>query len=154
MGTQSTDRSRLAGMPLLDEAAIEGLRDTELGGDPEFLAELVVAFLGDSPPRIETLREGLASGDAAAIVQAAHSLKGSSGNFGAMRMQTLCADIERLSRDGHLAPLAPLVERLGVEYALVADRLAELVADTNRRPAAGSRQLRFSARRPPTTRYR
>jgi CheY-like chemotaxis protein len=140
MDTQPTEPARLASMPHLDEAAIAGLRDPDLGGDPEFLVEVVEAFLGDSPPRIEALRVSLASGDTETLSRAAHSLKGSSGNFGAARMQTLCADIERLSRGGQLATLAPLVEQLEGEYALVADRLAELVAETSGQSAAGSRQ--------------
>ncbi len=102
--------------------------------------EVVEAFLGDSPPRLDTLRAGLASGDAESIGRAAHSLKGSSGNFGAMRMQALCADIERLSRAGDLEPLGPLVAQLDVEYGRVADRLAELVAEASGLRAAGSRQ--------------
>src|SRR3954468_18655650 len=102
METQTLDLSTLTSMPLLDEAAIAGLRDPDLGGDPEFLVEVVEAFLADTPPRIETLHTSLASGDGEALGRAAHSLKGSSGNFGAARMQTLCADVERLARAGQL----------------------------------------------------
>ena len=129
MTVQTTEPSRLAALPLLDESAIAALRDPELGGDPEFLVEVVEAFLGDSPPRLQTLRASLEGGDAEAIGRAAHSLKGSSGNFGAMRMQTLCADIERLSRAGELATMEPLVDQLDAEYGHVADRLTELVAE-------------------------
>lgn len=140
MTTQTTEPSRLAALPLLDEAAIAALRDPELGGDPEFLVEVVEAFLGDSPPRLQTLRASLASGDAEGLGRAAHSLKGSSGNFGAMRMQALCADIERLSRADELGPLGPLVAQLEVEYGHVADRLGQLVTETSGQPAASSRQ--------------
>ena len=113
--TMQIDRSSRS-LPMLDEAAIAALRDPDLGGDPEFLVEVVEAFLGDSPPRLQALRASLDRGDAEALGRAAHSLKGSSGNFGAMRMQTLCADIERLARAGELGPLGPLVEQLDVEY--------------------------------------
>jgi hypothetical protein len=44
-------------------------------------------------------------------------------------LQALCADVERLGRAGHLAPLPPLVDRLEIEYNLVAARLAELSAE-------------------------
>ena len=121
--------TQLAALPLLDEAAIAALRDPELGGDPEFLVEVVEAFLGDSPSRLRALRAGFDRGDAEAVGRAAHSLKGSSGNFGAMRMQTLCADIERMARDGQMEPLGPLVSWLDVEYRQVAERLATLVAE-------------------------
>jgi HPt (histidine-containing phosphotransfer) domain-containing protein len=123
------DPARLAALPLIDEAAIGALRDPDLGGDPKFLVEVVEAFLGDSPPRIEALKSSLAGGDADTLGRAAHSLKGSSGNFGAARMQALCADIERLARDGQTEALGPLVVQLDVEYERVADRLVELVAE-------------------------
>jgi signal transduction histidine kinase/CheY-like chemotaxis protein len=123
------DPARLAALPLIDEAAIGALRDPDLGGDPEFLVEVVEAFLGDSPPRIEALKSSLAGGDADTLGRAAHSLKGSSGNFGAARMQALCADIERLARAGQTEALGPLVVQLDVEYERVADRLVELVAE-------------------------
>jgi HPt (histidine-containing phosphotransfer) domain-containing protein len=67
-------------------------------------------------------------------------LKGSSGNFGAMRLQALCADLERLGRESQLTSLEPLVARLEVEYAAVADRLQELVAETTGQPAMPSGQ--------------
>jgi HPt (histidine-containing phosphotransfer) domain-containing protein len=123
------DPARLAALPLIDEAAIGALRDPDLGGDPEFLVEVVEAFLSDSPPRIEALKSSLAGGDADTLGRAAHSLKGSSGNFGAARMQALCADIERLARAGQTEALGPLVVQLDIEYERVADRLVELVAE-------------------------
>ena len=123
--------TQLATLPMLDEAAIAALRDPDLGGDPDFLVEVVEAFLGDSPPRLQALRASLDRGEAEAVGRAAHSLKGSSGNFGAMRMQTLCADIERLARAGELGSLGPLVEQLDVEYEQVAERLAGLVAESS-----------------------
>src|SRR5262249_13441261 len=117
------DLARLAAMPILDDASIAALRDPDLGGDPEFLVEVGDAFFSDTPPRIEALKAGLASGDGETLGRAAHSLKGSSGNFGALRLQAVCADVERLGRAGQLATLAPLVERLESEYNLVAARL-------------------------------
>lgn len=132
---RATEPAQLAALPLLDEAAIAALREPELGGEPEFLAEVVEAFVGDTPPRIASLRTSLVDGDAETLARTAHSLKGSSGNFGAARMQTLCADVERLSRAGEVEALPGLIERLAREYADLADRLAALVAEA----AAGER---------------
>jgi CheY-like chemotaxis protein len=132
------DPTRLDSMPILDDTSIAMLRDPDLGGEPEFLVEVVEAFLSDTPPRIETIKSTLASGDGEGLGRAAHSLKGSSGNFGAARLQAICADVERLGRAGQLTGLPALVERLEVEYALVADRLSELAADASEQ-AVGSR---------------
>ena len=138
MLTHPFELSQLEALPVLEEAAIAILRDPDLGGDPEFLAEVVDAFLVDTPPRIQIVHDSLAHGDAETLGRAAHSLKGSSGNFGAARMQTVCADIERLSRAGQLVGLSPLVDLLDVEYARVAARLEQVVADASKARAAAS----------------
>ena len=120
MTAQTTEPSRLAALPLLDEAAIAALRDPELGGDPEFLVEVVEAFLGDSPPRLQTLRASLEGGDAEAIGRAAHSLKGSCASLGAAQMAALCARLEAMGRG--LAPNADAAEvfaELERQYGLV-----------------------------------
>jgi CheY-like chemotaxis protein len=126
---QPLDPTRLESMPILDDASIAMLRDPDLGGEPEFLVEVVDAFLDDAPPRLETIKSTLASGDGDGLGRAAHSLKGSSGNFGAARLQALCADVEQCARAGQLGGLEPLVERLEAEYALVADQLLALAAE-------------------------
>lgn len=101
--------------------------------------EVVEAFLDDPPSRLAAPRTSLARGDAETLGRAAHSLKGSGGNFGAMRMQTLCAEIDRLSRAGELETLGPLVAQLEVVYRQVADRLVELVAEASGQRSASSR---------------
>ena len=138
MQAQQLDPTWLESMPILDDTSIAMLRDPELGGEPDFLVEVVDAFLDDAPPRLETIRSALASGDGEELGRAAHSLKGSSSNFGAARLQALCAEIERLARAGQPGALAPLVERLEGEYALVADRLTALAAEA-RQGAISSR---------------
>ena len=55
MQTPSIDPWQLEVMPILDDAAIAMLRDP-VGGDPDFLVEVVDAFLSDTPPRIESLQ--------------------------------------------------------------------------------------------------
>jgi CheY-like chemotaxis protein/HPt (histidine-containing phosphotransfer) domain-containing protein len=138
MTIRPMELTHLESMPVLDESAIDALRDPDLGGDPEFLAEVVEAFLADSPPRLRTIHDSLGGGDAETLARAAHSLKGSSGNFGALRMQRICADIERLSRAGQTEALPPLIERLESEYARVAARLTQLVAESGLSEAAAS----------------
>ena len=44
--------------------------------------------------------------DGVELQKSAHSLKGSSGTLGAMRMAEICADLEKLGRNGLLAEQA------------------------------------------------
>ncbi|MCC6627349.1 MAG: response regulator, partial [Chloroflexi bacterium] len=134
MSPNLNNLARLDSLNIIDDEAIAALRDPDFGGDAAFLAEVVEAFTLDTPPRITTIHTSLAGRDAEALARAAHSLKGSSGNFGATRMQTLCADIEQYARTGQLDHLQPLVERLETEYTLLSSRLAQLVADAAAQP--------------------
>jgi HPt (histidine-containing phosphotransfer) domain-containing protein len=118
----------LDALPVMDTTVIAPLYDPELGGDAAFLAEVVDAFREDTPLRLVALREANARRDIDRLVRAAHSLKGSSGNFGASRLQSLCVEIEQRGRDGKLEGLGPLIERIEVEYERLMVELEGLIA--------------------------
>lgn len=71
-------------------------------GDPELLLDLIGLFLSDSPSKLEAVSEGVQTGDLDRVERAAHSLKGSSGNLGARRLQYLCESLVTRSRTGDL----------------------------------------------------
>ena len=120
----------LDALPVVVADVIAPLYDPDLGGDSSFLAEVIQAFREDSPPRLAALRVACQSGDEDGLTRAAHSLKGSSSNFGAARLQALCAEIERLGHAGQWQAAAPLVDRVQVEYALLLVTLDRLVETT------------------------
>jgi HPt (histidine-containing phosphotransfer) domain-containing protein len=62
--------------------------------------EVIALFLADAPRRLEGIATALATGDAAALALAAHALKGSAGNVGAVAMQREAAALEALARGG------------------------------------------------------
>ena len=98
--------------PVADAAALAQLGDPAAGGDPEFLAEVVGIFLGETPGRLELLRDGLARGDGDALARTAHMLRSSCGSLGLRRMQALCGEIEAYGRQGATGAAAPLLARL------------------------------------------
>lgn len=102
--------------PLLDPAALEGLR--EIGGD-DFVADLVDTFLADAPPLLAALR----GADADEVRRAAHTLKSNGATFGATRFSELCRELEEQARSGDLSGVAELATRIEAEYALVAEEL-------------------------------
>jgi two-component system sensor histidine kinase/response regulator len=71
-------------------------------GDRQLLREVVNLFIEDYPRRLAELRTALARGDAQTAHRAAHSLKGSVGNFAANAAVEAAARVETLSRDGNL----------------------------------------------------
>ena len=76
--------------PSLDVATLDRYDDL---GD-EFLAGLIAQFIADVPERLADLRESCRRHDAGAMRAAAHTLKGSAGALGAVRMVDLCIMLE------------------------------------------------------------
>lgn len=111
---------------ILDPATIASLRDLS-PGDDSFLWEIIDMFLKDSPARLAEIRNGLAHKDALAVARAAHSLKGSSGNFGAMRLQAAAKVIEQLANQERLGEAADVLPHLESEYRQAADALKALL---------------------------
>lgn len=109
--------------PLLDLEVVQSLK--ELGGpeDPGLFAELVEMFLRDTPPRIQAMLEASTKGDPMALARAAHSMKSSCGNLGAMSLAQLCQAIEAGGRQGDIEAVRSLVQRSSEEYQKVAQAL-------------------------------
>jgi len=108
---------------VLDRSVIASLR--ELGGDddPGLFAELVDLFLSDTPERMRQLESALEQSDPSALERAAHALKSSSANLGAMGLSALFRDIETAGREKDLDRAASLVQRSSQEFARVKDAL-------------------------------
>jgi HPt (histidine-containing phosphotransfer) domain-containing protein len=102
----------------LDEAVMAELLDS-VGGDSEFLAELVGDFLADAPAQLETLRETAVSGDAAGARRAAHTLKGNARTFGAAPLASLCEKTEAAAGAGDLDTVLADVDGIEREWARV-----------------------------------
>jgi HPt (histidine-containing phosphotransfer) domain-containing protein len=102
----------------LDEAVMAELLDS-VGGDSEFLAELVGDFLADAPVQLETLRGRAASGDAAGARRAAHTLKGNARTFGAARLASLCEASEAAAAADDLDTMLAGVDDIDQEWARV-----------------------------------
>ncbi|OGR75424.1 MAG: hypothetical protein A2X32_12960 [Elusimicrobia bacterium GWC2_64_44] len=84
----------------LDAFVIKELRELAGPENPGFLADLARTYLADLDARLAAIKAAVKAGDAEALRQAAHSLKGSSGNIGAKRLQKLCFVLESLGKAG------------------------------------------------------
>ncbi len=108
----STEDSRLS---ILEDSVLKELRDN-IGDN---LAGLFEVFLEDIPVYIKELEKSIAENDAAALVQAAHAIKGSSGNVGANRLAAVARLLEELGRSGSMENAARLVTALQKELTQV-----------------------------------
>jgi HPt (histidine-containing phosphotransfer) domain-containing protein len=94
----------------------------QVGGDRQLVKELVELFLGTSPGHLERVRQAVAAGDAMAVRQAAHALKGAAGCVGAKKVWQVALDLETMGRTADLSraadsftALEPALERLRLE---------------------------------------
>ncbi len=94
------------------------LRDS-VGGDAEFLAELIHEFVDDAPTQLESLRVAASTGDAAGALRAAHTLKGTSMTFGAAELATLCQDAEAAAGAKDLGAVLAGIDGIEAEWARV-----------------------------------
>jgi HPt (histidine-containing phosphotransfer) domain-containing protein len=118
--------SEMANRSELDRAALAELRKM-VGGDLEFLAEMIDTFLAEGSKLVAEMQTAFTTGDATWLRRAAHSLKSNSHTFGALPFAALCQEIEGQAATGRLDDVAPLVEQVAASYpgiiaALAAER--------------------------------
>ncbi|HEX3265811.1 MAG TPA: Hpt domain-containing protein [Candidatus Limnocylindrales bacterium] len=90
---------RYGDVPVLDQAVVDELRES-VGGDDEFVRDLVATYVEEVGPHLGAMADAAASGDAGAIVRPAHTLKSTSASIGAMRLSAICRDLEAGGREG------------------------------------------------------
>lgn len=107
----------------VDPAVLDSIRELQQEGGAEILPQIIDMFLNDTPRRLDQIKQSLASHDAAALFEIAHSLKSSSANLGAMQLSNLFKDMELLARQNKLAETTELLARIEDEFELTAQQL-------------------------------
>ena len=77
----------------------------------------------DVPPQLVALREAVETDDAHSVERIAHTLKGSSANMGAKRMEVICANLELVARSEDLRRAPEQLEQLETEFRCVRQAL-------------------------------
>jgi HPt (histidine-containing phosphotransfer) domain-containing protein len=115
----------------VDARALAALRDLQGAGRPDLLAEVIAVYLRDTPARLAALHEAVARTDAEALRRAAHSLKGSSSQIGAVQVARLCADLEGQAGSTDLRGIAETLRRLDEAFDRVRTHLQALAGGGN-----------------------
>lgn len=116
----------------LDPEAIDNIRSLG-GGDPEgFLREIIEIFLTDTPARMNDMSATLAAQDLAGFSRAAHSIKGSAANLGAVSLKAAAENAESACRVD-LAAGATALDALRAEFVRTRQAL-EAVRDGTQLP--------------------
>jgi HPt (histidine-containing phosphotransfer) domain-containing protein len=114
---------------VLDAAAFEALVEM-VGGDPEFVAEMIDTYLDETPTLIAGMRSSVDAGNSAELRRAAHSLKSNSATFGAMALADICQRLEELGKSGVVDGVDTLVAQCATEYDRVEQALRRARPET------------------------
>ena len=107
----------------LDPAALDRLRHL---GNGKFFIEMIDLYLDWSARKLAQARSGEQAGDLRAIEMAAHSLKSSAANLGAVQVHDLANRLETLAHDRQMDAVVPLLRELTAASEQVATRLTAL----------------------------
>ncbi len=103
---------------VIDQGALDALL-ASLGGDDEFLAELMQDYFSDAPDQLAAMETSLAGGDGEGLRRAAHSLKSNSTTFGATTLACMCKELEDLGKSGPLDGAGTMIAQAAAEYERV-----------------------------------
>jgi CheY-like chemotaxis protein/HPt (histidine-containing phosphotransfer) domain-containing protein len=116
-----------------DETQPEAVFDNQallarFDGDTNLLGELAQIFLQECPRMVEEIRHAVEKQDAKALEKAAHTLKGSVGNFGANGVFDAALKLERIGRSEGLAGAGTALRKLEEQIGRLTPVLATLQA--------------------------
>ena len=109
----------------VDRAAYAALFET-VGGDTEFLGELVGEFVSEAVRLVANMQAAAEAGRAADLARDAHQLKSSSASLGALVLSQLCGDLEAHARECSSPGLVGRVAAIEAEVPRVTDMLRAL----------------------------
>lgn len=116
----------MAQTDIVEPKTLAALLDS-LGGDVEFLKELVDAYLDSAPGLFAAMRQAAANADAAGLQRAAHTLKSGSASMGALALAARCKELEDMGRAGSLDGAEARIAAAAAAYDDVAAALRDHV---------------------------
>ena len=102
--------------PAIDAAVLATLRELDEDGGLGLAHELFVSFLDGADAGIAAVESALARADAPALAHAAHALKSSAGNVGAIALAACYRELERCAREARLDAAGKLAVKTRREH--------------------------------------
>jgi HPt (histidine-containing phosphotransfer) domain-containing protein len=110
-------------IPSLDISVLHSFDDPEMSAD--LVTELIEIYLIETSRLVDLMESDLTSAEWSSVKRTAHTIKGSSGNLGLLRMARLSEELEYGAHTRDTASV--LVEQMKQEFAAVSQTLnAEL----------------------------
>lgn len=112
---------------ILDRSEVLG----RVEGDIDLLHEIINLFHDECARLMDRIGEAIDLKDAEALERAAHSLKGSLGNFGAARAVGKALALEKIGHSGELSTAVEKLKELKEELSLLNPELESLRQETS-----------------------
>jgi HPt (histidine-containing phosphotransfer) domain-containing protein len=109
--------------PALDAEVLDEL--DQLAGDSDLVGELAELFLVDAADLVTLIGNSLACADSNTLARAAHQLKGSSANVGALELARLCSLLPAAGEPLDGSVIAPVLAAIRVEFSRVRSEFGE-----------------------------
>ena len=106
-------------MSIIDKVIFEELK--QLSG-PDFINELIDAFLDDAPNMLQNMQVALETKDVESFRRNAHSLKSNANTFGATDLGVLARELEFMAKENNL-DIGTRLESLKEAFDNVAEEL-------------------------------
>ena len=104
---------------VLDQAALDNIRALETAGNSDMLVRVIELYLANSSELMSAMKQAFAENDSESVRQAAHTLKSSSANLGAMTFSETCRLIEEQSKSPYLHQTERIYHQLARLYPKV-----------------------------------
>ena len=111
--------------PPIDQTFFDNYPSLQKTEMQALLSELTDLYLKDSKPLLQRLGHAIEKGDTGAMKKAAHSLKSSSGNIGALKLADLCQKLEEEVHTKSFENVGNTFSRIQLEYKRVQKELSE-----------------------------
>ena len=90
-----------------------------VGGDTEFLKELIELFRSDYPEKLAQLSKGIKEEDYKTIKETAHNIKSASGNLSLTRVYDLSFKIEGMGKESKIKNIEKAYNKLEEELGKI-----------------------------------
>ncbi|MEZ4825707.1 MAG: Hpt domain-containing protein [Bacteroidia bacterium] len=105
------------------DASARSVIEELMDGDAEMIIDLVDALILSSPDLLRDMEKGIHEGDGRQVREAAHALKSSNAQLGALALSSLCAEMEKKGREGDITGAEELYTKIMEEFDRVESAL-------------------------------
>lgn len=117
----------------IDLSIIEGLWELKQGGGPDILSRIIDTFLRTGPDLLTDIRTAIETNAPKALQKAAHNMKSSNGQIGALQLMVMCYELEMMGASEAIVDGATHFTKLEDEWQKVELALISILGQLSTR---------------------